>query len=265
MRTEPHTPMKTMKTSLSAIVAAALLIAAPWTAAQAADAATMPAKSVVLVHGAFADGSSWNRVILLLKARGLNVVAVQNPLSSLADDVTATRRALKSVEGPVVLVGHSWGGAVITEAGLDAKVKSLVYVAAFAPSEGQSVATLGQDYPTPPGIATLVTDPEGYVSMSQQELARNFAQDLPAAEAALMAATQVPIRGSSFEEKVSTAAWKAKPSWFVVTTRDRMIAPELQFAMAKRIGAHTVSLPTSHVPMASDPRSVAAAILEAAK
>ena len=254
-----------MKTALCAIAAAALLIAAPWTPAQAADAAAAPAKTVVLVHGAFADGSSWNRGISLLKAKGLNVLAVQNPLSSLADDVAATRRALKSVEGPVVLVGHSWGGTVITEAGLDDKVKSLVYVAAFAPSEGQSVATLGQGYPTPPGIATLVVDAEGYVSMAPQELARNFAQDVPTAEAALMAAIQAPIRGSSFEEKVSTAAWRAKPSWFVVTTRDRMIAPELQYAMAKRIGAHTVSLPTSHVPMASDPRHVAAAILEAAK
>jgi pimeloyl-ACP methyl ester carboxylesterase len=257
-------PTHTMKTSLSAI-AAALSIAAPWTAAHAADTTGVPAKTVVLVHGAFADGSSWNRIIPLLEARGLNVVAVQNPLSSLADDVAATRRALKSVEGPVVLVGHSWGGVVITEAGLDEKVKSLVYVAAFAPSEGQSVAALGQGYPTPPGIATLVSDAEGYVSMTPAELARNFAQDVPAAEAALMAATQAPIRGSAFEEKVSTAAWKAKPSWFIVTTRDRMIAPELQHAMAKRIGAHTVSLPTSHVPMASDPRDVAAAILEASK
>jgi pimeloyl-ACP methyl ester carboxylesterase len=264
MSTKSSHSVNTMKTSLSAIVAA-LSIVAPWTAAHAADAAATPAKTVVLVHGAFADGSSWNRVIPLLKARGLNVVAVQNPLSSLADDVAATRRALKNVEGPVVLVGHSWGGAVITEAGLDEKVKSLVYVAAFAPSEGQSVAALGQGYPTPPGIATLVSDAEGYVSMTPPELARNFAQDVPAAEAALMAATQAPIRGSAFEEKVSTAAWKTKPSWFIVTTRDRMIAPELQYDMAKRIGAHTVSLPTSHVPMASDPRDVAAAIVEASK
>lgn len=249
-----------MKTSITPLLLAAALLA-PLAAAHAAP----PAKSVVLVHGAFADGSSWNRVIPLLKARGLNVVAVQNPLSSLADDVAATRRALRGVEGPVVLVGHSWGGAVVTEAGLDDKVKSLVYVAAFAPSEGQSVASLGQGFPTPPGIAALVTDAEGYVSMPPRELARNFAQDLPEAEAALMAATQAPIRGSSFEEPVSAAAWKAKPSWFVVTTRDRMISPELQQAMARRIGAHTVSLPTSHVPMASDPGRVAAAILEAAQ
>lgn len=251
--------MKPFKMLLAALVATASL-------STVAQSATPPAaKSVVLVHGAFADGSSWDAVVPLLQAKGLKVVAVQNPLTSLADDVAFTKRALKNIEGPVVLVGHSWGGVVITEAGMDDKVKSLVYVAAFAPSEGQSVAELAKDYPTPPGIANLVLDAEGFLTMTAPELTKNFAPDVPAAKTALMAASQGAVRGKNFEDKVSAAAWKTKPSWFIAATKDRMIQPELQQAMAKRIGAHTTTLPTSHVPMLVAPKDVAAAILAAAK
>jgi len=252
--------MNSFKMLFVALAAATLSFSAA-----AETAATPPAKSVVLVHGAFADGSSWDAVVPLLQAKGLKVIAVQNPLTSLADDVAFTKRALKNVEGPVVLVGHSWGGVVITEAGVDDKVKSLVYVAAFAPSEGQSVADLAKDYPTPPGIANLVSDADGFLTMTAPELAKNFAPDLPAAKTALMAASQGPVCGKNFEDKVTAAAWKTKPSWFIAATKDRMIQPELQQAMAKRIGAHTTALPTSHVPMLVAPKDVAAAILAAAK
>ena len=221
--------------------------------------------TVVLVHGAFADGSAWNRVVPRLQAKGLKVVSVQNPLTSLADDVAATRRVLDAQSGLVVLVGHSWGGVVISEAGQHERVKSLVYVAAFAPSEGQSVTDLSKDYPPPPGFKHLVTDKEGFVTLTPEGIAKHFAQDLPAWETKLMAVTQGPVRGSSFEEKTTTAAWKTRPSWFIVSQQDHMIQPALQKAMAKSIGAKVVSLPTSHVPQQSRPKDVAEAIVAASR
>ncbi|WP_088954595.1 alpha/beta fold hydrolase [Variovorax sp. HW608] len=185
-------------------------------------------------------------------------------LTSLSDDVAATRRTLDAQTGPVVLVGHSWGGVVISEAGADERVKSLVYVAAFAPSEGRSAAELGKDYPKPPGSDFIVQDKEGFLSLSAEGMAKHFAQDLPLATTRVMAATQGPISARSFEEKVSTAAWKTKPSWFVLTQRDHMIDPALQKAMAEKISAHVVSVPTSHVPQVSRPAQVADAIAAAA-
>ena len=219
--------------------------------------------SVVLVHGAFADGSDWSRVIPLLQARGVHVTAVQNPLTSLADDVAATKRAIDAQPGKVVLVGHSWGGAVITEAGASDKVAGLVYVSAFAPDVGQSSGELGKDYPTPPGLATLSADASGFLHISDDGMRTHFAFDVPPARAAVMAATQGPIAAKAFDERVTVAAWKTHPSWFVVTTRDHMIAPELQLAMAKNIGAHVTRLPTSHVSQEVQPAQVAAVILEA--
>lgn len=230
--------------------------------------ATEPAKptpSVVIVHGAFADGSDWNRVIPLLQARGVQVTAVQNPLSSLEDDVAATRRAIALQPGQVVLVGHSWGGTVITEAGQNDQVAALVYVSAFAPDAGQSTGELGKGYPTPPGLAHLVPDASGFVRLSNVGMAQHFAQDLPTEQTSVMAATQGPIRGSAFDQKVSVAAWKTRPSWFIVSEADHMIAPELQRDMAKRIGAKVIALPTSHVPQQVRPEAVAAVILEAVK
>ncbi len=218
---------------------------------------------MVLVHGAFADGSSWNKVIPLLQARGVKVVAVQNPLSSLADDVAATQRVIDAQTGRVVLVGHSWGGAVITQAGTSDKVKALVYVAAFAPSEGQAVGELGKDYPTPPGIATLQADAAGFLTLPDESVARNFAQDLPVAATRLIAATQGAILGKAFGEAVTLAAWKTKPNFYIVAAQDRMIAPELERAFAAKIKASTTVLQTSHVPMLSKPRAVADVILAA--
>jgi len=250
----------------SVILVVAMAAGAARTAAAAPPAATDPPRTtVVLVHGAFADGSAWDKVIPILQAQGLHVVAVQNPLTSLADDVAATRRVLDVQTGPVVLVGHSWGGVVITEIGLHERVKALVYVAAFAPSEGQSVVDLAKDYPTPAGFNFFVPDNEGFVTLSAEGVAKHFAQDLPAAQTRLMAVTQGPVRGKNFEEKATVAAWKTKPSWYVVSEQDHMVQPALEKAMAAKISAHVVSLPTSHVPQLSRPAQVAEAILAAAR
>ncbi|GGC69348.1 alpha/beta fold hydrolase [Undibacterium terreum] len=241
--------------ALAAVSAFGSAIAAP---ADNAD------KTVVLVHGAFADGSSWDKIVPLLQAKGLKVVSVQNPLTSLADDVAATKRAIDAQTGKVILVGHSWGGTVITQAGADAKVSALVYVAAFAPSEGEAVGALGKEFPTPPGIAKLKADASGFLSLPAQAVAEDFAQDLPAAQTNLMAVSQGPINSKAFGEAVTVAAWKTKPSFYIVSAQDRMIAPGLEAAMAKKINATTTTLNTSHVPMLSKPADVAAVIIAAA-
>ena len=254
-----------MKASITATlrnVAIAAAIAATGTGvAQAATAAGQP--SVVIVHGAFADGSDWAKVIPLLQAKGVKVTAVQNSLTSLADDVAATKRAIDNQPGKVVLVGHSWGGTVITEAGAGDKVASLVYVAAFAPDVGQATADLGKDLPPAPGITKLTVDKAGFASLSPAVLKEDFAQDVPAAQAAVMAATQGPIAVKAFGEKTTVAAWKNHPSWYIVSKNDRMIQPDLERRFAKAIGAKTTELPTSHVPQQSRPADVAKVILDA--
>ena len=219
--------------------------------------------SVVIVHGAFTDGSDWNKVISLLQAKGIKVREVQNGLNSLADDVAATRRAINSQTGKVVLVGHSWGGMVITEAGLNDKVAGLVYVAAFAPNAGQSLGELGKDYPPSPGISKAVADADGFLSLPPDAIASDFAQDLPAAQTAIMAATQGPIQSKALGEKTIVAAWSSKPSWYIVSEKDRMIQPDMERAMAAKIGAKVTSLPTSHVPQQSRPSAVAKVIIDA--
>jgi pimeloyl-ACP methyl ester carboxylesterase len=221
-------------------------------------------KTVVLVHGAFADGSSWDKVIPILQAKGLKVVAVQNPLTSLADDVAAGKRVIDGQSGPVILVGHSWGGTVITQLGDDAKVAALVYVAAFAPDVGESTNDLGKGGPPPPGSAHIRPDSAGFLYLTPEGVAKDFAQDLPAAQTKVMAVTQGPIFAKAFDEKVSKAAWKSKPSWSIVAEKDRMIQPDLERAMAKKINAKITALPTSHVPMQSRPSDVAAVIVAAA-
>jgi len=231
--------------------------------ASAAD--RKPQKTVVLIHGAFADGSSWDKVIPLLEARGLRVVAVQNPLTSLADDAASVKRVIDAQSGPVILVGHSWGGTVITEVGGDDKVAALVFVAAFAPDVGESTADLGKDGPPPPGATSIRPDPAGYLYLTPEGVAKYFAQDLTATQTRVMAVTQGPIFGKAFDEKVTKAAWQNKPSWFIVAEKDRMIQPALERAMAKKINASTTTLPTSHVPMQSRPKDVAAVILAAAE
>ena len=229
-----------------------------------ATAAETLQPTVVLVHGAWADGSSWDRVIPLLQAKGLRVVAVQNPMTSLADDVAATQRVIASQLGPVVLVGHSWAGTVITEAGTDPKVAALVYVAAFAPDVGQSINDLGKGGPAPPGLSAVRPDGTGFLYLTANGVSKDFAQDLPVGQSNVMASTQGPISAKAFDEKVGRAAWKTKPSWYVVAENDRMIQPELERTMAKKIGARTTSLPSSHVVMLSHPNEVAAVILNAA-
>jgi pimeloyl-ACP methyl ester carboxylesterase len=228
--------------------------------------AASPARSVnvVLVRGAFDDGSSWDKVTSKLQAEGLNVVAVDNPLTSLADDAAATRRILDMQAGPVVLVGHSWGGVVITEVGEHPRVKALVYVASFAPSVGQSVNDLTGNYPLASGLGHIVVDKEGFVTMTPEGIAKHFAHDLPEPETRRIASIQKRMNGLNFDEKVSTAAWSAKPSWFVVSDKDRMIQPALQLANAQRISATTVRLPAAHLPQLSRPTEVAEVIIAAA-
>jgi pimeloyl-ACP methyl ester carboxylesterase len=222
-------------------------------------------RNVVLVHGAWADGSSWAKVIPLLEKAGLNAVAVQNPLTSFDEDVAATKRAIALQDGPVILVGHSWGGVVITEVGADPKVAGLVYVAAFAPEVGVPVGELGKDFPPPPGLAEARPDAEGYLTLTRKGVFENFAPDLPAAQKKLIFATQGATNSAVFGAKVANAAWKTKPSWYVVATNDRMIQPDLERKFAKAMKAKTIELPTSHVPMLSRPADVAKLIIEAAK
>ncbi|TPL96123.1 alpha/beta hydrolase [Mesorhizobium sp. B2-3-10] len=231
------------------------------TATAPASAADVPKKTVVLVHGAFADGSSWSKVIPLLQAKGLNVVAVQNPLSSLAADVDATMRVIDAQPGPVILVGHSWAGVVISQAGVNDKVKALVYVAAFAP-KGVSINELGKGQP-PPWASALQPDSGGYLRLSAEGVAKYFAQDLPPAEIGVIAATQGPAFSGIFDEKLTAAAYETKPSWYIVARHDRMIPPAAEAAMAKAIGAKVTELPTSHVAMLAKPREVADVILAA--
>jgi pimeloyl-ACP methyl ester carboxylesterase len=256
--------MKTIPTSLrqfATIIAGAFALSAGQVSAAAVAVEAKP--SVVIVHGAFANGSDWTGVITLLQAKGIQVTAVQNPLTSLADDVAATRRAIAAQPGKVVLVGHSWGGTVITQAGEHDKVGSLVYVAAFAPDAGKSTKETWEGYPTAPGIKRLLADPEGFMRLPEAALREDFAQDVPAAQAAIMTATQGPIQGKAFADKVTSAAWTSKPAWFIVTARDRMIDPGLLRAMAKKINAKTTELPSSHVPQQSRPHDVAKVIFDA--
>lgn len=221
------------------------------------------AATVILVHGAFADGSSWNKVIANLQKKSIDVVAVQNPLSSLADDVAATHRAIDAAKGPVILVGHSWAGAVITQAGDDPRVKALVYVAAFAPDAGMSVNDLGKGAPPLAWQKTVVVSKDGYITLPANSIADNFAQDLPKSETKLLAATQGATAARAFDDKLTVAAWHDKPCWYIVAKQDRMIAPDAERAMAQMIKAHITEIDSSHVPMLSQPDKVTAVIEDA--
>ncbi len=256
--------MKTLAAPLL-LSALALGIAASAHAAEPVPTNATAPTTVVLVHGAFADGSSWSRVIPLLQAKGLRAIAVQNPLSSLGDDVAAVNRVVRAQPGPVVLVGHSWAGSVITQAGGDDRIKALVYVASFAPSQGETSVDGVKGFPAAPGGAHFITDADGFATLSPASVATYFAQDVSDQDASLIAATQGPVRLSAFGEPITFAAWTKKPSWYVVASKDQMIHPDAQRALAKKIGARTVVLPTSHVPMLSEPQQVADVIIEAAK
>ena len=234
--------------------------------AATAKAQTSPAggvKTVLLIHGAWADGSSWSKVIPLLEAKGLHVVAVQVPLTSFADDVAATQRAIALEDGPVLLVGHSYGGAVITEAGNDPKVAGLVYVSAVAPDRGESAFGLITSVPTPIG-GELRPDKSGFLKLTPKGIAEDFAQDLSGKEIAILTASQVPINVAAMKGEVTTPAWKSKPSWYIIAANDRAISPELEAAQAKKIGATTITVRSSHVIMLAQPSKVADVISDAA-
>lgn len=220
--------------------------------------------TVVLVHGAWADASSWRPVIARLLRAGLDVVAVQNPTTSLADDVAATRRTLAAIDGPVVLVGHSWGGTVITEAGHDPKVRALVYVAAFAPDAGESTGDQVGQHAPPPGLGGVVPFGEGFLKMGQASWIANVAQDLPEEEARILSVVQTPLALTTFDDRIGHPAWRDRPTWYVVSTRDRAVSVELQRALAARLQARTTELPASHMSLLSMPDAVAEVIAQAA-
>lgn len=225
--------------------------------------ARTPAKNIVLVHGAWADGSCWNEVIPSLQAKGFNVTAVQNPLTSLADDVAATRRVLARQDGPTVLVGHSWGGVPITEAGVDPKVTALVYVAARAPDAGEDFNALAATYPTMPVRAGVVTT-DGYSWLTQDAFVRFFAGDVEPARALALFATQQPIAANLFAGRTTVAAWREKPSFYAVSANDQTTNPDLERFLAKRMEATTIELPSSHVSMISHPKAIVDLIIRAA-
>jgi len=249
---------------MNVLITASLLALAAVPLATTATRAQKP--TIVLIHGAFADASSWSKVIPILQGDGYMVTAVQIPLSSLSDDVSATKRVLDAQTGPVVLVGHSWGGAVISAAAAGNKnVKSLVFVAAFAPEAGEVVTAAASNYPAPELNSVLKPDEGGFLYIDRARFHDAFARDLPEADTRIMAATQKPIYGKSFGETQPAAAWKTIPSWYIVSTEDRAINPDLERYYAKRIGATTTEIKASHVPFLSHPKEVARVIEAAAK
>ncbi|MDI7862852.1 alpha/beta hydrolase [Rhizobiaceae bacterium n13] len=251
-----------MSRNLGLIFCALMAFASSPSVALSADS---NAKTVVLVHGAFADGSSWQKVIPLLHSAGLKVIAVQNPLESLESDVAFTKRAIRDAEGPVVLVGHSWGGVVITEAGGDPKVKSLVYVAAYAPDAGQSLIDVASKYPDQESRKTFVKDEDGYLNISDDGISRYFAAGLSPAEQRLVAVVQGRFHVRATTAPVGHPAWRDKPSFMVVAAEDQIIAPELQRDQVKTANAEMVEVPSGHVAMLSHPEEVAKLIVRAAQ
>jgi pimeloyl-ACP methyl ester carboxylesterase len=240
--------------------AAATLISAPSLAAGSTPA---KARNVVLVHGLFADGSCWLEVIPYLQRAGLNVTAVQNPLTTLPEAVASAERVLARQDGPTVLVGHSFSGMIVTEAGMHPNVSALVYVAARAPDAGEDYPALAKTYPTPPASAGIVFDgDEG--RLSEEAFLRDFAGDLPAAKAKVLYAVQQPFNKALLAGKTTNAAWRSKPSYYAVSTEDRTINPDLERFMAKRMGAKTIEVKASHLALISQPRKIAGLILEAA-
>lgn len=233
--------------------------------AVAQNASAGPVTNIVLVHGAWADGSSWSKIVPLLEAKGFHVVCVQNPLTSLADDVAATHRIIDAQTGPVLLVGHSYGGAVITEAGSNPKVAGLVYVAAFAPDEGETLAGLAKPFGATPAFGEIAQIADGFLLLTAKGITEDFAQDLTMQEKRVLIATQGATQGAILGTTIKSAAWHNKPSWFVIAENDRTISPEQERSTAKRMGAKTLVLPSSHVAMLAKPREVAGFIAEAAQ
>jgi len=238
-------------------------IAAMLSLSFSAAAKAEPARNVVLIHGAWADGSSWSEVIARLQAAGLHVTAVQNPLTSLADSVAETRRVLAQQDGPTVLVAHSWGGTVLSEAGIDPKVSALVYVAARAPDAGEDFVALSAKFPTMPVRAGVVTQ-GGFTTISEDAFLKFFANGVPHARAEVLYAVQEPAATALFSGRTTAAAWRSKPSWYAVSKQDQTISPDLERFLAKRMKATTVELDAGHLSLVSHSRQVADLILAAA-
>jgi pimeloyl-ACP methyl ester carboxylesterase len=247
-----------MKRLLTASLAAA---AFGFTVSGAASAE--PIKNVVLVHGAFADGSGWRAVTDILEHDGYSVSIVQEPETSLADDAAATKRIIQTVNAPLILVGHSYGGAVITQAGNEPQVHGLVYIAAFQPDNGETLGGLLKQ--KPPAANSAVPAGEGFVIVNPKTFHADFAADVPAKEANFMAISQVPISVTGFGTPITDAAWHSKPSWYAVATEDKMINPDLERSMAKRAGSTTIEVKGSHSIYISQPQAVAKLIERAAK
>jgi pimeloyl-ACP methyl ester carboxylesterase len=222
-----------------------------------------PVKNIVLVHGAFADGSGWHAVADILARDGYSVSVVQEPETSLADDAAATKRMIGRVNAPLILVGHSYGGAVVTLAGNEPQVRGLVYIAAFQPDSGETLGGLLKQ--TPPAANSAVPAGEGFVIVDPKTFHADFAADVPAKEAQFMAISQVPISVTAFGTPITDAAWHNKPSWYAVATEDHMINPELERFMAKRAGSTTIEIKGSHAIYVSQPQAVAGLIEQAAK
>jgi pimeloyl-ACP methyl ester carboxylesterase len=222
-------------------------------------------KNIVLVHGAFADGTSWSKIIPLLEDQGYSVVAVQNPLTSLADDAAAVRRTIALQDGLVILVGHSWGGAVITQAGDDPKVAALVFVSAYAPDVGQSANDASAPFGWTEGQKQIRVGGDNFATVTSQGMLEDIAQRLPMADRKLAFAVQGQSYAPMFDEKLTTAAWKSKPSWAIISANDRMLPPAMEESAARRMGAVTTTLPSCHMVILEEPAEVAAVIDEAAK
>jgi pimeloyl-ACP methyl ester carboxylesterase len=222
-------------------------------------------KNIVLVHGGFVDGSGWQGVHKALKENGYNVTIVQNPTFTLAEDVAVTRRALAAQDGPAILVGHSYGGVVITEAGNHPNVAGLVYIAAFAPDQGESVAALIKDPPPGAPVPPILPPQDGYLFLDKSKFAAAFAADVSADQASFMADSQVPWGVEALSGTITKPAWKTKPSWYMVSTEDRMIPPDAQRAMSKRASAKVIEVKGSHSVYVSQPKAVASFIEDAAR
>jgi pimeloyl-ACP methyl ester carboxylesterase len=246
---------------LALILLAGTFLSNPNSNAQTAKSTSIK-PTIIFVHGLWADGSCWNKVIPSLLEQGFNVISVQNPTTSLEDDVAATKRAIKLAGGDVVLVGHSWGGFVITEAGDDPHVKALVYVAAFAPDQGETVPSVTQKAP-PTQLTKFLQNTDGFVTLSKEGVAKVFANDLPADEQNMIFCVQQPASQNVFKGVTSHVAWKQKPSWYVVAAEDRNINPDLQRLMAERAKAKTTVVNSSHVPMLARTKEVLGVILDA--
>ena len=219
---------------------------------------------VVLVHGAYADGSSWSDVIERLQGAGLAATAVQNPLTSLADDVAHTRRVLALYEGPVILAGHSFAGTVITEAGIDPRVAGLVYIAARAPDVGEDYAALAQQFPEPPANAGLVYT-DGFGALTEDAFLNDFANGVDPVRARVLCAVQGRVSETLFHERTTVAAWRSKPSWYAISRQDRTTSPELERFLASRMNAATVEIDSGHLSMITHPQEVAQLILDAVR